>query len=401
MKKFNVNSILFVFAAIFIVVGIQGEFLTYLKWGTIDMLAAFKHLNIEGVMDAKASIDRTSSEKLWYHDTMMDIDSLKNNLLGTRIVFKDDTTVVKANSGSLIEVAGKKDNKDLEASVKRIKELENIAEASGAEFLYCAAPTKESYEIAPANVDNYAKENYEAYLKLMTEGQIPLLDFTDVISSNEAADTEKYYYTDHHWTVQTGFFATKAICDELSNLYGFTYNDTYTDIQNYTIQHYSDWFLGSYGKKVGKYFTWCGADDFDLITPNFETDLIEERPLENIERKGSFEETVLFMEHMIKDYYHKNPYGTYSGGDHRLQIMKNNLSTNGKKILLIRDSFACVVAPFLSLQADELHICDMRDFIPEEKMNMADYINEIKPDYVIVLFEGIKGPQPGGSLDFF
>ena len=110
------------------------------------------------------------------------------------------------------------------------------------------------------------------------------------------------------------------------------------------------------------------------------------------------------MDNMEKDYYHKSPYSTYSGGDFRLQIMRNNLDTDGKKILLIRDSFACVVAPFLSLQTSELHICDMRDYqwYVGDKLNMEEYIREINPDYVLVLYNGISSVKDAhGKYDFF
>ena len=157
-----------------------------------------------------------------------------------------------------------------------------------------------------------------------------------------------------------------------------------------------NWFLGSKGKKVGTYFTWNGADDFDLITPKFETSFTEERPFKNQTRTGTFQETVLYMDNMYKDYYRINTYATYSGGDFRLQIMKNNLNPNEKKVLLIRDSFACVVSPFLALQTSELHVCDVRDYdyYVGKKLNMKDYIKQIKPDYVLVLYTGI-----GGSFD--
>ena len=107
---------------------------------------------------------------------------------------------------------------------------------------------------------------------------------------------------------------------------------------------------------------------------------------------------------MEKDYYHKNPYASYSGGDFRLQIFTNNLNPKGKKMLLIRDSFACVVAPFLSLQTSALHICDLRDFksFVGDRINMEEYIRKIQPDYVIVLYGGISSKEgSSGKYDFF
>jgi hypothetical protein len=152
---------------------------------------------------------------------------------------------------------------------------------------------------------------------------------------------------------------------------------------------------------VGTYFTEEGADDFELITPKFETDLIEEQPFKNSIRTGSFEETVLYMDNLEKDYYGKNSYVTYSGGDYRLQIIKNNKNLEGKKILLIRDSFGCVVSPFLSLQTSELHVCDVRNFesFVGEKVNMEEYIQQIQPDYVLVLYTGTD--LSSGRNDFF
>ena len=101
---------------------------------------------------------------------------------------------------------------------------------------------------------------------------------------------------------------------------------------------------------------------------------------------------------MEKDLYKKNTYAAYSGGDFRLQIMRNELNPDGKKILLIRDSFACAVAPFLALQTSELHICDMRNFeyFAGDKFYMDNYIREINPDYVLVLYSGVN--PVGGSL---
>lgn len=82
--------------------------------------------------------------------------------------------------------------------------------------------------------------------------------------------------------------------------------------------------------------------------------------------------------------------------------MKNNLNPKGEKVLLIRDSFACVVAPFLALQTSELHICDVRDdeHYVGDKLNMEEYIEQIKPDYVLVLYTGV-GDTTDSRYDFF
>jgi len=71
-------------------------------------------------------------------------------------------------------------------------------------------------------------------------------------------------------------------------------------------------------------------------------------------------------------------------------------------VLLIRDSFACAAAPFLALQTGELHVCDVRNgsYYVGDKLNMKEYIEQIKPDYVLVLYTGIESIADS-KYDFF
>ena len=395
MKKFNKNSLLFVFVIIFIMFG--------LSLGTIrPILGSIKNIltGSFSIEEAKDNISTVTNEELTYHNLLMDFNSVKENFLSTKVIKKEDTIVVKSDSGSLIGQSKKIDIIEIKNVVKRIDTLKTVSENNGASFLYCAAPTKELYEIAPQNVENHSKENYDLFLSELANSNIPTINFADTI--NNKTDYEPFYYTDHHWTAKSGFAANNAMITELNAQYGFEYNKELMDISNYSIEHYQNWFLGSKGKKVGTYFTWSGADDFDLITPNFKTNLTEEQPFKNQIRTGEFKDTVLYTENLEKDYYKINTYATYSGGDFRLQIMKNNLNPNGKKILLIRDSFACVVAPFLALQTSELHVCDVRDadYYVGEKLNMEEYIKMINPDYVLVLYTGVSSASDS-RYDFF
>lgn len=404
MKKINKNIYVFLFCFIFMGLGFFSKDF-FVKTG--DALSDFINSSSSityRINKLQGKIDDIFAKYLFYHDWILNINSVKENLLGTRIIFKDDVTVVKSDSGSLTDKRPRLSESEIHSVVSSIKKLHTVTENNGAKFLYCFAPPKELYEKAPSNIKYSDIENCEIFLSQMSSSNIPYINFKDLLSDREIKDSDIFYKTDHHWTSYTGFVATEIICEELNNRYDFEYNKEYCDINNYDVVNYPDWFLGSRGKKVGLYFTKYGADDFDIITPKFNTDMIEEQPFKGSIRKGSFEETVLFMENIEKDYYGLSTYTTYSGGDFRLQIMKNNLNPDGKKILLIRDSFACVVAPFLALQTSELHICDMRDFDGSigEKVNIEEYIKTINPDYVLVLYTGISSTSISqGKFNFF
>ena len=394
---------MFLFFVVFIIAGIWGHCFEQLKSKTIDLAAGIKHGNISKFLDYKNDVDDISNKALSYYNEMIDVNSIKDNLLGTRVVVKDDTTVVKADSDSLIDSVKKLDSGEIKKVVSAIYDLKTVSENNGANFLYCAVPAKEYYQKSPLNIDNDSIENYDSFISELGNQKIPYIDFSNFLIKNES-NFDTYYLSDHHWTVRSGFEANNALLKELNSRYGFSYFNQYTDINNYDVTYYPNWFLGSKGKKVGTFFTWNGADDFELITPKFKTDMTEKQPAKNQIRNGEFKDTVLYMENMQKDYYEINTYATYSGGDFRLQIMYNNLNPKGKKILMIRDSFSCVVAPFLSLQTSELHICDMRDFeyYVGDKLNAEEYIKQIAPDYVIVLYSGVSNfEESHGKYDFF
>lgn len=389
MKKFNKNIILFILVFVFLITGICSR-------GPVKhLLACTKNLyqnvvsrNENAFQTFTKEVDATS-QQLRYHNKMLDITSAKDNLLGTRVMFEDETTVVKAASGSLLGSLSTTpySEETIETEVASIKKLQAIAEANGAGFLYCEIPEKSAYETLPTNYPAYSAQNHELFFKAALNSGIPTLNSSAMFNEHGLKSDDIFFKTDHHWTPMAGFLVHGGICKELQERYGFEYNSEYTDLNNYNIKTYENWFLGSYGKKCGTYFTGLRVDDFHLITPKFETDFTEEIPVRNTVRSGSFENSMLYKENLEKDYYRFNTYATYSGGDFRLQKITNNNIENGKKMLIIRKSFGCVVTPFLALHAKELHAIDIRDgsYPAGEKVNIESYIKEIQPDYVIYL----------------
>ena len=96
---------------------------------------------------------------------------------------------------------------------------------------------------------------------------------------------------------------------------------------------------------------------------------------------------MLYSDALEKDYYHKGTYSAYSGGDYRLQKITNCSNPEGKKFMVIRQSFGCVVTPFLAIHASELHVVDDREggYPSGEIVDIEAYIQSVKPDYVVVI----------------
>ena len=388
MKKFNANIILFVLALLFVLGGFTAKYMNDLRY----ILISFVVQNDDAAEDIPAmlnKVDNVTTKEIRYHDFLMNINSVKLRMTNERLIQKDKILVVKTEEESLVERKSEITLEQVQTSLEVITELQQCAQNNGASFLYIAAPNKEVCAKFPSNVVNYSPKNYELFVSELEKADVPILDLKNDMETEGIFNNDSYFSTDHHWKPEIGFWATGKICAALQNQYGFGYDPELTDISNYSVKVYEDWFLGSYGKKVGLHFTSSGADDISLIIPNFETNLTDLQPYKDLERTGKFEESALYIGHINKkNYYGLSPYVAYGGGDYRLQILKNNLNPDGDKIVILRDSFACVVTPFLALNAGEIHCIDTRSILPYEEIDVYAYIEEIQPDYVLVLFNG-------------
>lgn len=405
MNKFNKNILLFLAACVMVGFGFSKTYFEELGKAFTAFGEQTEETSVFQAFDTLTdSVDRVSTKQLEYHDLMMDINSVKDAMAQTKIIVKNSDRIVKTDNESLVKTSKYVSNEDFDEVISRVDALYRATEASGAKFLYVAAPTKGYGFSLPENANNAITDNVDRFTDKLEKAGIPLLDLTDQLIAEGTYGEDVFYRTDHHWKPEIGLWASGAICNTLQERYGFTYDPNWTDPDNYTTINYPHYFLGSYGKKTGTYFSRGGAEDFHLLLPDFETNLVESQPFKKETRTGSFSDTVLYMSRISrKDYYNKNPYATYSGGDYRLQIFKNKLNPDGAKVLMIRDSYACVVAPFLCLNTAELHTVDVRNYsyYVGEKLNVHDYIQTFDPDYVLVLYtDAVNLASSSGKYDF-
>ena len=85
----------------------------------------------------------------------------------------------------------------------------------------------------------------------------------------------------------------------------------------------------------------------------------------------------------------KNQYAYFLGGNQPLCVIRSQ--AQGGKLLVLRDSYADCLAPFLSERFGEVHLFDLR----YNRLSPADYIREQGIDTVLILysFETFTGEQ--------
>jgi hypothetical protein len=400
MKKYTKNIIVFVLAALMVVSGAATKGYATLFAGNAYHVAVLRDRSVD---DAISRIESEASVRFRYRNALMDMNSLVLRLSDTRTVEKPDTTIVLSDSGYLCEPLTKVSPETVDGAAQSVAQLKEYSEKNGAEFLYVLAPDKSADMSFPSYIENHSEENYGLFADAFRERGVELLDLRAAMAEDGITPEEMFFVTDHHWKPEYGLWTTGRICADLKDRYGLEYDDSLCDISNYDVKNYENWFLGSYGKKTGRFFSPLGIDDIKLITPKFATDLVEEQPVKNEVKKGDFSQTVMVMKNIEKrDLYALNSYAAYSGGDFRLQKITNNNAKNGKKLMIIRDSFACAVLPYLCLNFSETYAVDIRDgdYYVGGKENIPELIGKIKPDYVVVLYRNLNDDL-SGRFEFF
>lgn len=295
--------------------------------------------------------------------------------------------VTKLKNGYLAFAALEEKSLDSVKAAKYVTEFNEFAKKENIDFLYISAPNK-LYKDNPL----VKKGVYPLYgdvtefLSLIKENGIDCIDMSAEFKNAGIDQYDMYFKTDHHWTAEGAFFAFQKMCEFMKNEYGYEIGSKFTDINEYTVDTYENYFTGSEGLRTGAIY--CEKDDFSLIYPKFSTKLsIESWNVSPASQKhtyaeGDFYNTLFDFERFNKGGSYT--YGTYLGSDATLKIIKNLNANTDKKIMLVRDSFGSIFAPYLSLICNELYVVDMR--YDDSDRNITEYAKELDIDTVIVLY---------------
>ena len=295
-------------------------------------------------------------------------------------------TVAKLSTGALnfvnLGTAGQVDQEAVGRRAQATAELAAKLEVRGIHYLYIAAPQKiqRGAELLPRGLEESGNATCDAYLAELDRLGVDYLDLRPVFESN-GIYSNWFFRTDHHWKPEAAFFAWQYLSGELDLRYGYETLSILTNPNNWSTRVLDDFFLGSQGKRVGSLY--AGVDDFTIYTPKFDTNLTYTNSDGSFDRSGPFAQSVCFPEPVEeRDWFNGNPYTYYSGGDYAMATMVNHNNPKGPKVVLLRESFSCALAPFLALSCSELTTIDLRYFSGD----LMDTIRELEPDLVLTLY---------------
>ena len=257
----------------------------------------------------------------------------------------------------------------------------------GTNFVYLMPPDKyvEGVTEFPTGIPySYSNETADNFLNELEENNVDYIDFRDNIL-NSGIDKDKLFFdTDHHWTIESSFWAFTELTKQLNEKYDLDLDKDkfYTDINNYNSILYPKSYLGSMGRKTGMLYG--GVDDFTLIYPKFNTSYsyYTDSKSQEFELEGRFEESLIlsypFNANLDLLDTGSDKYSTYLLGNRPLVQITNNNNPKGLKVLFVKDSFIVPTAAFFSSMCSQVDLIDPRyyegDIVEYAKNQDYDFV---------------------------
>lgn len=340
-----------------------------------------------GVYAAKNYTDAYSNDLLIGRTKIVENEvRYKRDLMGFKIYAPSEyNSLLYLEDGYLASANPKETKESIQKIATKINGLKDVVEGTGADFIYIQTPGNiDKFGDKDINqIKDYANYNADLLVDDLRAYGIHCFDIRDDI--HESFDIYRclFFRNDHHWKQPVALWATSEISKELNKDFGFKYDDKYYDINNYNVEVYPEYYLGSLGRKATLAAT--TPDDFELMHPKFDCHLklsLDKKVPEGIPwvSEGGFEALYDMDEFNYDNIYWRECYLALTSFYGTGKVTVENLETDSDEyILFVADSLCIPVTGFISLNCKKSELIDSRYY----KGNIKEYIKQNKPDIVV------------------
>lgn len=303
-----------------------------------------------------SSYEKYISDQFPFRDLFIGIKSDCEKFLGK----KENNDVYLCEDGYLMEKISKPNKEDFNNKIDAI----NSFAISNPQIDKYFMLVPNSVKIMEEKLPKYAPVDNELDILEKVKNLIDnSIEFVDVYGVLEAKKNEYIYYkTDHHWTTKGAYYAYREL-GEYMNFKPYSEED-------FEIKEVSDSFYGSLYSKGG--FRNLDPDSIQLyIDKGDNTYEVEYYDSEEIS------DSVYYMDNLNK----KDKYTVFLNGNHPLLKIKTNIS-NGKSLLILKDSYANCFIPFLTSYFKEIYVVDLRYF----NEDLSSFTQDKDIDDVLLLY---------------
>lgn len=270
------------------------------------------------------------------------------------------------------------DDYDITESLENLVDFGLQMEAEGRNFVLMQNPNK--YAETDAFRD-YSAEKYQQIEDTWTEAGLRLVDLGEELKGMGLTEKNIFFDTDFHWKPQAGVLADGIAARYLNENFGYSINTELYSLDQYSVETETNGFLGHLGKKVSLSYT--EPDDFPILYPGYETDYTVYNSYDGSQKTGSVDETLYWYERLDEDsLYDGNKYEFYGYSDQTLISIHNNRKSDGKHLLVLKESYANCMIPYLAADIEQVDVIDLRLF----SGSIREYIRDTDPDTVLMLY---------------
>lgn len=341
------------FLALIMIIGLRSH-----PYETIGNILATFTVSEEAEKPNIKSVNEHYTDAMWLKSSFINLNGVMARALNIKGYYSDIGIYVTDRQ----YIVSRYSKTATDYEYEQLMSLKEYLDEIGVNLLYVNAPAKyldDGLMSKEFGVKSYGNQNTDIFLERVKEANINYIDLRDRLTEDEMDIYDMFYRTDHHWTTESGLWATRNIAEALNQKCGYHIDLSIYDESDYIFKKYKECWLGEQGKKLA--VSYIGLDDFTCIKPKFDTSLVLTTEKET--REGGFDILV------DENYYNPDvdlyaaPSWHYSYMPMRInQTTVHNNKIEQGKILLLADSYSQVVVPFLSLGVSDVSTLVLRQF---------------------------------------
>lgn len=345
---------------------------------------------VSGMIEGGISgLENGVNENVYGRTSYINLFGLSSKLLNKDYIMETNVSnsVVKDNNDKLQFICFEVDTQPYVEEIAKVKE---VLDELDTPLVYVQTPVKtiDGYTQMPIGITDYANSNTDRFMKQLADKGINTIDLRKNLKESSLDLGDAFYTTDHHWKTQTAFWAVGQVTNYLKESIGLDLDPKhfYTNEENYESVFYEKNFLGSQGRRVGKYYG--GVDDYTLMLPKYDTDYTAtiNKSNSSTTEEGTFEDALVKYNLLSPTDIFTNRYAAYFGADFPEVIVKNHSANNDMKVLIFKDSFGLPFSAFFSTMVGETRLLDTRYYDGD----VEEYIRAYNPDLVLYVYKSIN-----------
>lgn len=263
--------------------------------------------------------------------------------------------VYKGKDGYLFNTPVRADKTALNANITAVNEFASKTQLPITSMII---PTS-GYIMSDKLPENHMEYRDKELLdRIRTELDTNYIDIENVFET-EKDNYQLYYKTDHHWTTRGAYTAYKQ----------FALSHGFEPMTEFDVKEYGGFYGTLYsksalwGEKSEALEVWSYPNNVSVeVTEGVNTDVFDD----------------MFFDEYLNG---SDMYSVFLGGNHALTRLKNP-DSDGGKLLMLKDSYAHCIAPFLINHYSRIDMVDLRYYFE----SVSELVNSEKYDEVLLLY---------------